>query len=91
MGGGKYVGWWGNLGGEVKGVVTYAIAPNKQRAYAGAVDGIKYMLTKRIWGIGYVAAGLLPWYLAYQYTADRYVMNQRKDPNDTSYNRKRGY
>jgi hypothetical protein len=37
-GGGKYVGWWGNLGGNTKGVVTYALAPNRQRTFAGAVD-----------------------------------------------------
>lgn len=49
------------------------------------------MFTKRIFGLGYVMAGLLPWYLAFEYTADRFVMNQRKNPNDTVYNRKRGY
>jgi hypothetical protein len=34
----EYNNAWGNMGVEVKGVVTYAVAPNRQRAFAGALD-----------------------------------------------------
>lgn len=34
----EYNAPWGSMGVEVKGVVTYAVAPNRQRAFAGAVD-----------------------------------------------------
>ena len=91
MAGGAYVGEWGSMGGEVRGLVTYGLAPNRQRAFAGATEGIRYMLTKRIFGLGYVAAGLLPWYFAYGYTADAVARSHRKDPSDMSYNRKRGW
>lgn len=47
------------------------------------------MLTKRILGLGYVAAGLLPWYLAYQYTADLFAKNHRKNPE--GFSRAKGY
>jgi hypothetical protein len=49
------------------------------------------MLTKRVFGLGWVLAGLVPWYVAYQYTANAAAQSARKDPTDTSYNRKRGY
>ncbi len=48
------------------------------------------MFTKRIFGVGYVLAGLLPWYFVFQYTADRIVRSTRKDPS-APYDRKRGY
>ena len=51
---------------------------------------MQYTLTKRAKGLGYTVAGLLPWYLLFQYTADTIVRNTRKNPND-GYVRTRGY
>jgi hypothetical protein len=41
--------------------------------------------------MGWVMAGLLPWYFAYELTCDEIIKSQRKNPNDPNYSRKRGY
>lgn len=49
-----------------------------------------HTFTKKIFGLGFAVAGLLPWYFIYQYTADYVVKSARKNP-DAPYDRNKGY
>jgi hypothetical protein len=78
------------LGGEVKGVVVYGLSPNRQRAYAGAMNGAKEFFTRKIFDYVPAVAGLLPWYMFYTYVADQQIASERKSQDD-GYKRSRGY
>ncbi|KAJ9637821.1 ubiquinol--cytochrome-c reductase subunit 8 [Coniosporium tulheliwenetii] len=45
---GQYMGWWGSLGSPAqKGVVTYAVSPNRQRPLAGVLNAAIFNTFRR--------------------------------------------
>ncbi|KAF2453619.1 cytochrome b-c1 complex subunit 8 [Lineolata rhizophorae] len=45
---GRYMGWWGHIGSmPQKGVVTYALSPNRQRPTAGMMHAAVFNTFRR--------------------------------------------
>ncbi|KAI7904281.1 UcrQ family protein [Cokeromyces recurvatus] len=64
VGGHKYMGWWGHMGGpKQKGIVTYVLSPFEQKPFAGAARNAVFNTARRVtsqipyvgvaFGIGY--------------------------------------
>ncbi|KAG0369443.1 UcrQ family protein [Gamsiella multidivaricata] len=49
MAGGKWMGWWGHLGGlKQRGIVTYSLSPYEQRAFSGALHQAVFNTFRRV-------------------------------------------
>ncbi|KAG0355602.1 ubiquinol--cytochrome-c reductase subunit 8, partial [Gamsiella multidivaricata] len=61
---GKWMGWWGHLGGlKQRGIVTYSLSPFEQRAFAGALHQAIFNTFRRTTGqVLYIG---IPFGLAY--------------------------
>ncbi|KAK8215288.1 Cytochrome b-c1 complex subunit 8, mitochondrial [Zalaria obscura] len=70
---GQYIGWWGSLGSQTqKGVVSYGLAQNRQRALAGTAHAAVFNVWRRTKGqILFWAIPLLVGYETMQWATER--------------------
>jgi len=44
-----WMGWWGDMGGpRQKGIISYSLAPNQQRAFKGVLSGYLFNGYRRL-------------------------------------------
>ncbi|EON69568.1 ubiquinol-cytochrome c reductase subunit 8 [Coniosporium apollinis CBS 100218] len=73
---GQYMGWWGSLGSPAqKGVVTYAVSPNRQRPLAGTLNAAIFNTFRRTrQQILYWAPPMILAYSAMNWAIERWVI-----------------
>ncbi|GAB7340540.1 hypothetical protein MBLNU457_6955t1 [Dothideomycetes sp. NU457] len=70
---GQYMGWWGNLGSPTqKGIITYGLSNNRQRALAGTAHSAVFNTARRTRAqILYWAIPMLIGYETMQWATER--------------------
>ncbi|RYO90685.1 hypothetical protein DL766_006174 [Monosporascus sp. MC13-8B] len=71
---GKYLGSWGNFGGmKQRGIITYAMSPNRQNPLAGATHAAIFNSWRRFrFQVLYWAPPLVFFYYAMNWATERY-------------------
>ncbi|KAK9722685.1 ubiquinol--cytochrome-c reductase subunit 8, variant 2 [Basidiobolus ranarum] len=74
MGGGKWMGNWGHLGGPTqRGIISYSLSPNEQRAFAGVLkNGLFKTYRRFVSQIPWIAPGALIFYTVYTWGVARH-------------------
>ncbi|KAI1502882.1 UcrQ family protein [Biscogniauxia marginata] len=69
----KYLGTWGHFGGQKqKGIITYALSPNKQNPFAGAAHAAIFNTWRRTKNqVLYVAPPFIFFYYALSWAIER--------------------
>lgn len=80
MAGGRWMGWWGHLGGPTqRGIVSYTLSPYEQKAFAGAFKKGFFNVVRRVSAqVPYIAPAIAFGYTVYTMGNARHAFYQSK-------------